>query len=80
MMPEETVQASIDLKSQATDAVHWGQIRAFANWDEPIVPGFGRSQTPEPPAHVTPKIGEARCTWKERIKFFSSWWETLKAE
>lgn len=37
MMPEETVQASVDLKTKVLMAVHWGKFAiAFHPWDEPI--------------------------------------------
>lgn len=37
MMPEQTVQASIDLKARTMMAVHWGKFAlALHAWDEPI--------------------------------------------
>lgn len=37
MMPEQTVQASIDLKARMMMAVHWGKFAlALHAWDEPI--------------------------------------------
>ena len=37
MMPEETVQAAIDLKAKALLPVHWGKFTlALHAWDEPI--------------------------------------------
>lgn len=38
MMPEQAVQASIDLKARTMMAVHWGKFAlALHAWDEPII-------------------------------------------
>ncbi|RYD89039.1 MAG: hypothetical protein EOP50_18105 [Sphingobacteriales bacterium] len=37
MMPEETVQAHIDLKGKVLMPIHWGKFElALHNWTEPI--------------------------------------------
>jgi len=37
MMPEETVQAAVDLKSKLVLPIHWGAfILAFHDWTDPI--------------------------------------------
>jgi L-ascorbate metabolism protein UlaG (beta-lactamase superfamily) len=79
MMPEETVQASIDLKAKRLMPVHWAKFSlAMHDWDEPI-----RRATAEASrlnqALATPKIGEP--VWlKKSDQSFSNWWEMLKTE
>lgn len=44
MMPEETVQASIDLKAQALIPVHWGKFQlAMHAWNEPVIRAKARA-------------------------------------
>lgn len=76
MMPEETVQAAIDLKAKKLFPVHWGKFAlAMHDWDEPIK----RVQVAAIHAGmplVTPLIGE-KVKIKEQ-QSFSNWWETLR--
>lgn len=79
MMPEETVQASIDLKAKRLMPVHWGKFAlSLHNWDEPIVRASAEAKRLNHPL-VTPKIGEP-VHLKDESQIFSNWWETLKAE
>ncbi len=58
MMPEETVQASIDLKTKMLLPVHWGKFSlAMHAWDEPIERVLARARELEVNV-VTPMIGE----------------------
>lgn len=58
MMPEETVQAAIDLKAKSLLPVHWGKFTlALHAWDEPIKRIIEKAQLLNIEVH-TPKIGE----------------------
>ena len=58
MMPEETVQAAVDLKAKAMMPVHWGKFRLGMHvWNEPAKRVIGKAK--ELNVQVkTPKIGE----------------------
>lgn len=76
MMPEETIQAAIDLKTEKAMAVHWGKF-ALANhaWDDSI----NRASTAAKEKHVnliTPMIGEAVLLKSEQS--FGEWWKSVK--
>ena len=59
MTPEETIMASIDVKSKLTMPIHWGSFKlALHSWDDPIV----RASRKADELHIkltTPKVGEA---------------------
>jgi L-ascorbate metabolism protein UlaG (beta-lactamase superfamily) len=58
MMPEETAQASIDLKAKAFMPVHWGKFTlAMHSWKEPIE-RVVKKATELGAVITTPKIGE----------------------
>ena len=58
MMPEETVQASLDLKSKLTLPIHWGGFTlAFHDWTDPIKRVLIKASELNMPV-TTPKIGE----------------------
>ena len=58
MMPEETVQAAIDLKAKSLLPVHWGKFSlAMHAWDEPIKRVIEKAQSVNIKVH-TPKIGQ----------------------
>jgi L-ascorbate metabolism protein UlaG (beta-lactamase superfamily) len=58
MMPEQTVQASIDLKAQILMPVHWGKFTlALHPWREPITRAIGKANALNVKV-ATPKIGE----------------------
>jgi L-ascorbate metabolism protein UlaG (beta-lactamase superfamily) len=73
MMPEQTVQASIDLNSAALLPVHWGKFTlALHPWDEPI----SRAAKTAEELHVkmaTPLIGETMRL--DTVKTGNKWWE-----
>lgn len=58
MMPEETIQAAIDLKATVAMPVHWGKF-ALANhaWHEPIARASAAAKGKQVPI-ITPMIGE----------------------
>ena len=58
MMPEETVQAAIDLKAKALLPVHWGKFNlAMHSWNDPITRVVAKAKEFSLPV-LTPKIGE----------------------
>lgn len=58
MMPEESVQASIDLKSKLTLPIHWGAFTlALHDWTDPIT-RFSTKANELNVSVATPKIGE----------------------
>lgn len=59
MMPEETVQASIDLKAKVLLPVHWGKFTlAIHPWNEPITRALKAADSLGVKI-ITPHIGEA---------------------
>jgi len=58
MMPEETVQAAVDLKAKSLLPVHWGKFTlALHAWDEPIKRVTEKAQSLNMKVY-TPKIGQ----------------------
>ncbi len=58
MFPEETVQASIDLKSKVFMPIHWGSFKlALHPWTDPIERAMRKAEALKAPI-ITPKIGE----------------------
>jgi L-ascorbate metabolism protein UlaG (beta-lactamase superfamily) len=73
MMPEETVQASIDLQAKVLMPVHWGKYTlALHAWDEPINRLTAEAQKRNVPV-VTPMIGEPVIL--DSILPNSVWWK-----
>ncbi len=73
MMPEQTVQASIDLNSAALLPVHWGKFTlALHPWDEPIRRA-ARSAAERQVNMATPLIGETMRL--DSVKLGNNWWE-----
>jgi L-ascorbate metabolism protein UlaG (beta-lactamase superfamily) len=75
MVPEQTVQAGIDLKAKVFMPVHWGKFTlAFHSWDDPIkrvtAEGARRNVT-----MTTPKIGEPVVLGTALPK--TAWWEQV---
>ena len=73
MMPEQTVQASIDLKARVLFPIHWGKFAlAFHDWDEPITRVLKKAE--ELNVNVTtPMIGEPLMISK--FSETKSWWK-----
>jgi L-ascorbate metabolism protein UlaG (beta-lactamase superfamily) len=58
MMPEETVQAAVDLKAKALLPVHWGKFRLGMHaWNEPVKRVLAKANELSIPVY-TPRIGE----------------------
>jgi L-ascorbate metabolism protein UlaG (beta-lactamase superfamily) len=74
MMPEETIQAAIDLKAKRLFPIHWGKFQlAMHDWDEPITRATAEADRLSQTA-ITPKIGEA-VQLKNLEQQFSAWWK-----
>ncbi len=73
MMPEETVQAGIDLQSHLLMPIHWGAFKlALHPWDEPV--RRFRKEAAQLGARIaTPVIGEPIVLHEEIPT--SRWWE-----
>ncbi|HRG02045.1 MAG TPA: MBL fold metallo-hydrolase [Bacteroidia bacterium] len=73
MMPEETVQASIDLKANVLFPIHWAKFAlAMHDWDEPIKRVLKKAEELSVKV-TTPMIGEPLMISKfHETKF---WWE-----
>lgn len=58
MMPEETIQAAIDINAKVTQPIHWGAFTlALHSWTDPIVRATAEAQK-QNIALCTPEIGE----------------------
>lgn len=58
MMPEQTVQAAVDLQAKALMPVHWGKFTLSMHaWDEPVQRVVAKAKELNMPV-VTPQIGE----------------------
>jgi L-ascorbate metabolism protein UlaG (beta-lactamase superfamily) len=72
MMPEETVQAAIDLKAKKLLPVHWGKFSlAMHAWNEPIQRVLAKANELNLDV-LTPKIGEPVIIDSEFQN--STWW------
>jgi len=73
MMPEETVQAAVDLKAKVMIPVHWGKFRLGMHpWNEPVKRVLKKAQELNMKV-IAPRIGEPVYLNKE----FTSvhWWD-----
>jgi L-ascorbate metabolism protein UlaG (beta-lactamase superfamily) len=76
MMPEETVQAAIDLKAKKLLPVHWSKFTlALHDWDEPITRVIKESKSKQLPV-LHPMIGEA--VYLNELLKAERWWEELE--
>jgi L-ascorbate metabolism protein UlaG (beta-lactamase superfamily) len=73
MMPEETVQAAVDLKAKVLMPVHWGKFSlAMHEWNEPVKRVLAKAKELGVKV-VTPKIGEQVILSEPYTN--SAWWE-----
>ena len=73
MMPEETVQAAIDLKAKKLLPVHWGKFSlAMHEWDEPIKRVLAKANELDVKV-LTPRIGEP--VFLNNYFQNTDWWE-----
>lgn len=74
MFPEETVQASIDLKSKIFMPIHWGAFKlALHSWTDPIERAAAKAEELQVPI-LTPEIGEP-IILEELTNGVSNWWK-----
>ena len=74
MMPEESVQAAIDLKSKLAMPIHWGAFTlALHNWTDPIERMSKAAKELNLPL-ATPKIGEEIIVGSSDYPM-SNWWK-----
>jgi L-ascorbate metabolism protein UlaG (beta-lactamase superfamily) len=75
MMPEQTVQAAIDLNAKILMPVHWGKFAlALHSWDEPIIRVTKEAERNKVPL-IHPKIGEPVDL--NLIRKGEEWWTTI---
>jgi L-ascorbate metabolism protein UlaG (beta-lactamase superfamily) len=75
MMPEETVQAAIDLKAKKLLPVHWAKFAlSLHSWDEPII-RIKKEADARNVYLLHPMIGESVNLDADQI--FTSWWERI---
>lgn len=73
MMPEQTVQAQLDVKGKMMIPIHWGAFTlAFHDWSEPIE-RVTKAANKRGVAIATPKIGEAVIIGADEYPS-SVWW------
>jgi len=73
MMPEETVQAAVDLKATSLLPVHWGKFTlALHAWDEPIKRVMEKAESLNMKVY-SPKIGQPLIL--EDVFKTENWWE-----
>jgi len=79
MMPEETVQASIDLKSKLVLPIHWAAFTmAYHDWADPIERITKKANEMNLPI-TTPKIGEPVIIGSETFPI-EKWWKNYMSE
>jgi L-ascorbate metabolism protein UlaG (beta-lactamase superfamily) len=76
MMPEEVVQAAIDLRANWLFPVHWSKFRlALHDWDEPMIRVFNEAERKNVQV-ISPMIGDAIDL--ENLKRSEQWWKQVK--
>lgn len=75
MMPEEVVQATLDLKAKALIPVHWSKFSlALHDWDDSIIRVTKESKRNNVPV-INPMIGEEVDLKATAV--FANWWEKV---
>lgn len=76
MLPEETIQAAIDVNAKITQPIHWGAFTlALHSWTDPIERA-GKEAEKRKITLCTPEIGEPVLIGEKYPD--SRWWEKLK--
>ena len=77
MLPEETVQAALDLGAKKLLAVHWGKFALSLHaWDEPIQRVYIAASEKQMPL-LTPMIGE-QVNINDNRQAFAPWWKNIE--
>lgn len=75
MMPEETIQAAVDIKSKMTMPIHWAAFTlSLHSWTDPVERALKKAEELNVP-FCTPKIGEPVIIGKSYPD--GKWWRTL---
>ena len=76
MMPEETVQATIDVNAKWLIPVHWGTfVLSNHSWDDPVIRATNTAK--EKGQNIaTPRIGQT-VSYEDIASFSEHWWETI---
>lgn len=78
MMPEETVQAGIDLRARLIMPIHWGAFKlAFHTWTDPVERLEKESKRLGLPI-TTPIIGVPIVLSNPPVAPHDKWWESIK--
>ncbi|UXP31762.1 MBL fold metallo-hydrolase [Reichenbachiella agarivorans] len=78
MMPEESVQAGIDVQAKVIMPIHWGAfVLAFHDWREPAERAIKKADELGIPI-ITPEIGQPFIVSALDMQF-PHWWENLQA-
>jgi len=73
MMPEETVQAHLDVKAKVLMPIHWGAFNlALHSWTEPVERALAKSSE-EQVQIITPMIGERFVVGEDMPN--AQWWK-----
>lgn len=76
MMPEEVIQAAIDLKAKKLMPVHWSKFSlALHAWDDPIKRVVAEGNKQGMPM-ITPMIGQP--IYLQENESYNAWWEGLE--
>ena len=79
MMPEESVQAAIDVKSKLAMPIHWGAFTlAMHDWTDPIERFLAKAETLNLPV-ATPRIGESVMVG-DSVFPAKTWWRRFVGE
>ncbi len=77
MMPEETVQAHLDVGGKLLIPIHWGAFTlAYHAWNEPAERVTRAARTAQV-SIATPKIGETVVV-NEQVATTGPWWRQTK--
>jgi L-ascorbate metabolism protein UlaG (beta-lactamase superfamily) len=75
MMPEETVQAALDLHAKVLLPVHWGKFSLATHpWDEPVKRVVAAAERAHLPV-ITPLIGQQTLLTEQPL--VNAWWTQL---
>jgi len=74
MMPEETIQAGVDIGAKAVMPIHWGAFKlAMHEWTDPVVRASDKAKQENMPV-ITPQIGEG-IVLNGQLPVTSDWWK-----